>query len=327
MGIAAAWPRCVVLSKTSACPMRRWGSVRRTGRSAGTRLRPDHDAPGLEFGRYVQGLIQIAGGCLQARTQIGFVAVGGKGDAVHRAYVHAAIALDAQIAVEDRLHITIQTAAGALSLERRGGVKPQLHFHANIGQAPRQRPRAPLKRTSLETSLRSSIRGCPSSATTGASTVRALRHGFAVQEAINRYGRLVPLCHGRDDVLGAQCRIPAKEHVGQGGLEGRLAQHRQAPFVECNAAVTLNPGKCVSCPTATSTSSHATNTSGSPVGTRLRRPLASYSAYDFKRHARQAPIVMFNVLGTWKFRMGMPSCWASSFPRVRPSFHRNHCAR
>ena len=40
-------------------------------------------------------------------------------------------------------------------------------------------------------------------------------------------------------------------------------------------------GKAFSWPTATSTSSHGHATSGSPAGTSLRRPLASYSAFTF----------------------------------------------
>ena len=40
-------------------------------------------------------------------------------------------------------------------------------------------------------------------------------------------------------------------------------------------------GKAFSWPTAISTSSQSKNTSGSPVGTRLRRPLSSYTASTF----------------------------------------------
>ena len=73
-------------------------------------------------------------------------------------------------------------------------------------------------------------------------------------------------------------------------------------------------GKEFSCPTAISTSSHSTSSSGSPVGTRLRRPLSSYTAFTFSKVMPVSlPSLCSKVLGTMKLRMGMPSCIASSF--------------
>ena len=73
-------------------------------------------------------------------------------------------------------------------------------------------------------------------------------------------------------------------------------------------------GKAFSWPTATSTSSQGTCWSGSPVGTRLRRPLASYSAFTFSKVTPVSrPFSCVNSFGTRKFRIGMSSCMASSF--------------
>src|SRR5438067_1912990 len=64
----------------------------------------DHDAAGLQVVGDIQILGQISGGRLQPRAKIGFLAVVGEGDAVHRADVDAGIALDAQRARKHRLH-------------------------------------------------------------------------------------------------------------------------------------------------------------------------------------------------------------------------------
>ena len=88
---------------------------------------------------------------------------------------------------------------------------------------------------------------------------------------------------GGDDVLRAEGRVAAEEHLGQRGLEGLRVEHRHVPLVELDADVALDPREGVSWPMATSTSSHSISTSGSPVGTRLRRPLASYSARTFSK--------------------------------------------
>ena len=73
-------------------------------------------------------------------------------------------------------------------------------------------------------------------------------------------------------------------------------------------------GKEFSWPIATSTSSHGIWVCGSPVGTRLRRPRASYSASTFSnRTPVSLPLSWVNSTGTRKLRIGMPSCIASSF--------------
>ena len=73
-------------------------------------------------------------------------------------------------------------------------------------------------------------------------------------------------------------------------------------------------GKAFSWPIATSTSSHGTCTSGSPVGTSWRRPCASFCGVTFSNITPVSlPASCVNALGTMKLRIGMPSCIASSF--------------
>jgi hypothetical protein len=73
-------------------------------------------------------------------------------------------------------------------------------------------------------------------------------------------------------------------------------------------------GKAFSCPIATSTSSQAMTWSGSPVGTRLRRPFASVSARTrSKTMPVRRPSSCSTSFGTSQLRIGMPSAIASSF--------------
>ncbi len=67
-------------------------------------------------------------------------------------------------------------------------------------------------------------------------------------------------------------------------------------------------GNAFSWPTATSTSSQGMVWSGSPDGTRLRRPLASYSAFTFwKVTPVSLPLSWVKATGTMKLRIGMSS--------------------
>ncbi len=73
-------------------------------------------------------------------------------------------------------------------------------------------------------------------------------------------------------------------------------------------------GNEFSWPTATSTSSQGTCSSGSPVGTRLRRPLSSRTALTFSNSTPVSlPLSWVNSFGTMKLRIGMSSWMASSF--------------
>ncbi len=61
-----------------------------------------HDAAGLEPVRHVDVLCQIGRRRLQPDAQFLLFAIGGEGDAVHRADIDAGIALDAELAGERR---------------------------------------------------------------------------------------------------------------------------------------------------------------------------------------------------------------------------------
>ena len=91
--------------------------------------------------------------------------------------------------------------------------------------------------------------------------------------------------------------------------------HGHVPFVELDADVALDPGEGV---LLADRDQHVVAFDDArrarPVGTSLRRPLASYSALTFsKRTPVSLPFSCVNSLGTRKLRIGMPSCIASSF--------------
>ena len=76
-----------------------------------------HDAAGLEVVADIKILRVIVGRRLQARAQIGLVAVRGEGNAVHRTDVDAGVALDAELAGEHGLYIAVEAALGLLERE------------------------------------------------------------------------------------------------------------------------------------------------------------------------------------------------------------------
>ena len=70
----------------------------------------DHHAPGLQVAGDVEVLVRMRRGRLQALAQIGFLAILGEGDAVHRADVDAGVALDAERGREHGLDVAVQAA-------------------------------------------------------------------------------------------------------------------------------------------------------------------------------------------------------------------------
>src|SRR5882672_8434958 len=67
-----------------------------------------HDLAGLERARDVEILRRVLRRGGEARAQVGFLAVLGEGDAVHRADVDAGVALDAQLVREHRLNVAVE---------------------------------------------------------------------------------------------------------------------------------------------------------------------------------------------------------------------------
>jgi hypothetical protein len=138
---------------------------------------------------------------------------------------------------------------------------------------------------------------------------------LAAAEQVDRDRRLVALGRRGDDVLRPERRVAAEEDLRQRRLQGLFVQHRHAPLVELEADVALDPGEGV---LLADRDQHfvagSWNSSGSPVGIRLRRPLASYSARTISNSTPVSlPFSWRNSLGTRMLRMGMPSWMASSF--------------
>ena len=177
-------------------------------------------------------------------AQCGFVIVAGEGDAIHRADVNAGIAFDAGVLGEHGLHVAIEAALGFL--EGRAGVEAQFHFDRDAFQRLHlflQRHLealvagnfvvvAPLVDAHL---LRDHLQ----------QWVRALSYVFAVEELVDRDGRVVAVRDRPDDVLGSERRVAAEEYIRQARLQRHLVHHRHAPFVEGQADVALDPGEMV----------------------------------------------------------------------------------
>src|SRR5690606_31536026 len=72
----------------------------------------DHHPQRLQRPGHVQFLFEVQRRRGQPGAQVGFVAVGGEGDAVGRANVHAGVALDALVLREHRLHVAVEAALG-----------------------------------------------------------------------------------------------------------------------------------------------------------------------------------------------------------------------
>ena len=112
------------------------------------------------------------------------------------------------------------------------------------------------------------------------------------QKLVDRDRRLVAVRDRPDDVLRAERRVAAEEHVAAASTACVTLSTTGMPHSSNSMPMSRSiHGKAFSWPTATSTSSHSKCTSGSPVGTSWRRPLASYSAATFsKRHAGQLAV-------------------------------------
>ena len=73
----------------------------------------------------------FAGACSRA-AQLGFLAVRGEGDAIHRADVDAGVAFDAELPGEHGLHVAIEAALGFL--ERQLGIVAELDLGLDVAQ-------------------------------------------------------------------------------------------------------------------------------------------------------------------------------------------------
>ena len=122
---------------------------------------------------------------------------------------------------------------------------------------------------------------------------------FAIEHFVDRYSGFVPVRDGPDDVLRAEGRVTAEENfvwVLAIVLVSTFGMSHWSNSIPISRSI---HGNAFSWPTATSTSSQAKCWSGSPEGTSLRRPLASYSAFTFSKVMPvSVPFSCVNSFGT-----------------------------
>ena len=118
-----------------------------------------------------------------------------------------------------------------------------------------------------------------------------------------------------DDVLGAEGRVAAEEHLGLGALEGLLVELGQAPFVELDAGVLLDPREGVLL-----ADRHQHVVAFEMLVGLARRDQASGGPWRRTRpctFSNSTPVILpllcVTSFGTSMFRMGMSSPIASSF--------------
>src|SRR6266446_6671554 len=206
-----------------------------------------HDPAGLERA----GDVEILGGIPrrrgEARAQVRLLAVLGEGDAVHRADVHAGVALDAQPVGEHRLHVAVQAPLGFLEAGHR--VETELDLDLDV----LQRDRLVLPGNLVALVGRDRVVVAPLvDAHLLAGEVydrrRALAEVLAVEQLVDRDRCVVPVRHGPDNVLGTERRVAAEEDFRLCGLHRDFVDDRHAVLVELNSHVPLDPGECVLLP-------------------------------------------------------------------------------
>ena len=139
---------------------------------------------------------------------------------------------------------------------------------------------------------------------------------LAVQQPVDRDRGLVAVRDRPDDVLGAEGRVAAEEDVRHASTgRSSLSSDRQAPLVELDAAVALDPGEGVLLADRDQHVVALEERVGLAGGHELAPALVVVLGLDLlERHAgRACRLRCTKALGTRKLRIGMPSCIASSF--------------
>src|SRR5579871_1311575 len=203
----------------------------------------EHDAPGLRQGRGdEQGLLWILRGRLETAAQLRFAAVRCDGQAVDRADVDAGIALDAQLRAEHRLHVTVETA---LHLELRlPGREAELDLDVDALEALGERDmrHEPTLGAVVLVLVRPLVHA-HLAALQGEAARLALRDRLAPAELVDRDRSLMAMLDRPDDVLRAEGRIAAEEHLRARRLKGDRIDLRQVEAIELDADVALDPGE------------------------------------------------------------------------------------
>src|SRR6266446_3805378 len=184
-----------------------------------------HDPAGLERA----GDVEILGGIPrrrgEARAQVRLLAVLGEGDAVHRADVHAGVALDAQPVGEHRLHVAVQAPLRFLESGHR--IEAELDLDLDV----LQRDRLVLPGHLVALVGRDRIVVAPLvDAHLLAREVhdgrRALADVLAVEKLVDRDRGVVTVGDRPDDVLRTERRVAAEEDFRQRGLHRDLVHDR-----------------------------------------------------------------------------------------------------
>ncbi len=183
----------------------------------------------------------MAGAVKRARSSR-LRAVRRDGEAIDRTDVDAGVALDAQLRGEHRLHVAVQAA---LHLERRlFRGKSQLHLDVDFLEALDQshmRHEAALDAVIFV--LVSPFVHAHLAAGQRHAARQALVDRFVVAELVNGNRGLVAVLHRPDDVLRAEGRIAAEEHLRTGRLKCPRIDLGNMPFVEFDADSFFDPRK------------------------------------------------------------------------------------
>src|SRR5437667_1629965 len=181
----------------------------------------DHHPARLQLPRHVQVLRGVPRRGVEAAAQVGFFAVPREADAVHRADVHAGVALDAQPVGEHRLHVAVQAALGFL--EAGGGVETELDLDLDVLQRDRLvLPGNRVARVGGDRVVVAPLVDTHLLAREVHDRRRTLLEVLAVQELVDRDRGVVAVRHRPDDVLGPEGRIAAEEDLRLRGLHGDL---------------------------------------------------------------------------------------------------------
>ena len=206
-----------------------------------------HDACGLQLAGDVEVLRQVLRRSVEASTEVLLFAVLREGDAVHRADVDAGVALDAQLVGEHRLHVAVQAALRFLP--RRGDVEAELDFHLHVLQRRLDvGPGHLVAGVDRDVVVVAPLVDAHLLRNQGHPRRGAFRGVFLVEDLVDGDRGVVAVRDRPDDVLRAERRVAAEEDVGDGGLEGDFIENRQAPLVELDAGIALDPGKGVLLP-------------------------------------------------------------------------------
>src|SRR3989441_2423926 len=206
-----------------------------------------HDAAGAQRSGHVDVLLEVVRRRAQPLPQLRFVAVVGERDAVHRADVHAGVALDAQLVGEHRLHVAVQAALRLLEPGHR--VEAELDLDLDVLQSDLLvLPGHLVALVGRDRVVVAPLVDPHLLAREVHDRRRTLLEILAVEELVDRDRGVVAVRHRPDDVLGSECRVAAEEDFRLCGLHRDFVDDRHAVLVELNSHVALDPGEGVLLP-------------------------------------------------------------------------------